>query len=100
VIRGRASFAEDGSVLVDGVKYKGKHTLIAVGGHPHIPKEIPGAELGTDSDGFFELKSLPKWETAFIYLFLIVFVLGNQLLSAPVTLQLSWVSIYSITDML
>jgi len=34
--------------------------LIAVGGHPHIPKEVPGAELGTDSDGFFEFKSLPK----------------------------------------
>ncbi|KAI6191440.1 Glutathione reductase [Aphelenchoides bicaudatus] len=61
LIRGRASFAEDGSVLVDGVKYKGKHTLIAVGGYPHIPKdEVPGAELGTDSDGFFEFKELPK----------------------------------------
>jgi len=60
LIRGRASFDEDGSVVVEGQKYRGKHTLIAVGGHPHIPKEIPGATLGTDSDGFFEFKELPK----------------------------------------
>jgi len=61
LIRGRAAFADDGSVVVDGVKYKGKNTLIAVGGYPHIPKsEVPGAELGTDSDGFFEFKELPK----------------------------------------
>jgi glutathione reductase (NADPH) len=60
LIRGRASFAEDGCVVVDGKKYKGKHTLIAVGGYPQIPKDVPGAELGTDSDGFFEFESLPK----------------------------------------
>ncbi|KAH7715179.1 glutathione reductase [Aphelenchoides avenae] len=61
LIRGRATFAEDGSVVVDGARYRGKHTLIAVGGHPYIPAaEIPGAELGTDSDGFFEFTDLPK----------------------------------------
>jgi glutathione reductase (NADPH) len=61
LIRGRATFAEDGSVEVDGARYRGKHTLIAVGGHPYIPAaEIPGAELGTDSDGFFEITDLPK----------------------------------------
>uniref|UniRef100_A0A915EII7 Glutathione-disulfide reductase n=1 Tax=Ditylenchus dipsaci TaxID=166011 RepID=A0A915EII7_9BILA len=27
---------------------------------PNHPKDVPGAELGTDSDGFFELKELPK----------------------------------------
>ncbi|CAD5229157.1 unnamed protein product [Bursaphelenchus okinawaensis] len=59
LIRGRAKLAEDGTVEVDGVKYKGKHTLIAVGGHPRIP-QLPGAELGTDSDGFFEFEDLPK----------------------------------------
>uniref|UniRef100_A0A183BHL3 glutathione-disulfide reductase n=1 Tax=Globodera pallida TaxID=36090 RepID=A0A183BHL3_GLOPA len=30
---------------------KGEHTLIAVGGAPRIPKDVPGAEYGTDSDG-------------------------------------------------
>ncbi|KAI6243929.1 Glutathione reductase [Aphelenchoides fujianensis] len=60
LIRGRGAFADDGTVEVDGVKYKGKHTLIAVGGHPHIPADVPGAEFGTDSDGFFEFTQLPK----------------------------------------
>lgn len=37
------------------------HTLIAVGGTPIIPKDIPGAEYGTDSDGFFRFDDLPKF---------------------------------------
>jgi glutathione reductase (NADPH) len=35
------------------------HVLIATGGHPRIP-EIPGAEHGITSDGFFELRSQPR----------------------------------------
>jgi len=36
--------------------------VIATGGHPVIPSddEIPGASLGTDSDGFFALEDQPK----------------------------------------
>jgi len=38
-----------------------KKLLIAVGGHPtKPPKNIPGAELGTNSDGFFEIEKQPK----------------------------------------
>lgn len=59
LIRGRGHFESDGSVSVNGQKYRGKHTLIAVGGHPTIPN-IPGAQYGIDSDGFFELEKLPK----------------------------------------
>lgn len=33
--------------------------MIAVGGEPTIP-DVRGAELGIDSDGFFELETLPK----------------------------------------
>lgn len=51
--------------LPDG---KGKYTLntdkicIAVGGHPIIPSDdkIPGASLGIDSDGFFDLEEQPR----------------------------------------
>lgn len=32
LIRGRGAFAEDGTVEVNGQKYRGRHTLIAVGG--------------------------------------------------------------------
>jgi glutathione reductase (NADPH) len=37
-----------------------KHICVAVGGHPTFPKDIPGAEHGIDSDGFFELEKQPK----------------------------------------
>uniref|UniRef100_A0A0N4Z0M4 Glutathione reductase n=1 Tax=Parastrongyloides trichosuri TaxID=131310 RepID=A0A0N4Z0M4_PARTI len=59
LIRGYGVFDEDGCVVVDGQKYRGKHTLIATGGKPKIP-QIPGANLGTDSDGFFDIEKLPK----------------------------------------
>ncbi|KAM0486024.1 hypothetical protein ACHAPX_000725 [Trichoderma viride] len=47
---------DDGSkVLVNA-----KKILIAVGGKPAPPPKIPGAELGTNSDGFFEIEKQPK----------------------------------------
>ncbi len=46
-------------VVVDGKVYSGDHVLIAVGGFPTWP-DLPGADLGIDSDGFFELDRLPK----------------------------------------
>lgn len=40
--------------------YTADRIVIAVGGAPTRPEGIEGAELGFDSDGFFELKELPK----------------------------------------
>ncbi|MDO4449701.1 MAG: glutathione-disulfide reductase [Moraxella sp.] len=45
----------DGTVEV----LSAEHILIATGGRPTRP-DIKGAELGIDSDGFFEWESLPK----------------------------------------
>ncbi|CAH0532226.1 Glutathione reductase [Vibrio stylophorae] len=59
VIRGFAKFVDANTVEVNGQHYSAKHILIAVGGRPTIPN-IPGAEHGIDSNGFFELKSQPK----------------------------------------
>ena len=39
--------------------FRGDHVLIATGGYPVIP-ELPGAEHGITSDGFFELEALPR----------------------------------------
>lgn len=47
---------EDGSVIT----IKAKKILLAVGGHPTIPKGIEGAEYGVNSDGFFDIADLPK----------------------------------------
>ncbi|CAG1961759.1 unnamed protein product [Fusarium graminearum] len=37
-----------------------KKILVAVGGKPTIPPEIPGSEYGTNSDGFFDISTQPK----------------------------------------
>lgn len=47
------------TIEVNGEHYTADHILIAVGGEPTIPN-IPGAEHGIDSNGFFELNEQPK----------------------------------------
>ena len=64
-IHGRASLTGTNTaevVLNDGTKQtiRAKKILLAVGGHPTIPPEIPGSEYGINSDGFFEIETQPK----------------------------------------
>lgn len=59
VISGRARFVDAHTISCDGQEYRGEHITIATGGYPTMPN-LPGAELGITSDGFFELPSLPK----------------------------------------
>ncbi|MCP5078352.1 MAG: glutathione-disulfide reductase, partial [Psychromonas sp.] len=59
VIKGFAKFIDKNRVEVDGKQYTAKHITIATGGRPTIPN-IPGAEFGIDSNGFFELTEQPK----------------------------------------
>ncbi len=58
-IAGDARFVDANTVLVDGVEYQAERLVVATGGQPMVP-EIPGAELGITSDGFFELESQPQ----------------------------------------
>ncbi|KAJ5901720.1 Glutathione reductase eukaryote/bacterial [Penicillium taxi] len=64
LIHGRAGFVEPKVIevaLADGsgtARYTAKHILIATGGRPSIP-DVPGAEHGITSDGFFEIEELP-----------------------------------------
>lgn len=37
-----------------------KNILVAVGGRPNAPPQIPGAEYGVNSDGFFDIERQPK----------------------------------------
>ena len=64
-IHGRATFTDSSTVSVrldsgERQTIKARTTLVAVGGHPNVPRHIPGAELGITSDGFFELERQPK----------------------------------------
>ncbi|WP_181388413.1 glutathione-disulfide reductase [Vibrio albus] len=58
VIKGFAKFVDNKTVEVNGEQYTADHILIATGGRPTIPN-IPGAEYGIDSNGFFELNEQP-----------------------------------------
>ena len=53
---------EKGEGLREEAVISADHIIIATGGRPNIPSddEIPGASLGTDSDGFFALTEQPK----------------------------------------
>ena len=58
-VRGAARFVDAHTVEVNGRRLSARHIVIATGGHPTLPN-LPGAQLGISSDGFFELETLPK----------------------------------------
>jgi glutathione reductase (NADPH) len=58
LIRGKATFADAHTVLVDGSPVAAERFVIATGGYPIVPR-LPGAELGITSDGFFDLEQRP-----------------------------------------
>ncbi|KAK7949019.1 uncharacterized protein PG986_009905 [Apiospora aurea] len=65
-VRGWAKLLSKNEVEVtmeDGAKetVRAKKILVAVGGNPTAyPSDIPGSDLGTNSDGFFDIETLPK----------------------------------------
>ncbi len=58
-VRGAARFVEPHTVEVNGQRLRAPHIVIATGGTPWVP-DLPGANLGITSDGFFELDTRPK----------------------------------------
>jgi glutathione reductase (NADPH) len=59
VLRGWARLLDAHTVDVAGRRLHGERILLASGGKPRRPK-VPGAELGIDSNGFFELAQRPE----------------------------------------
>ena len=57
-IRGRARFCAERRVRVDDEVYSAEHVIVATGGFPTVP-DLPGAEHGMTSDGFFLLERAP-----------------------------------------
>lgn len=58
-IEGFARFIDERTVEVNGERITADHITLATGGRPVLP-DIPGAEHGIDSDGFFALTEQPK----------------------------------------
>jgi glutathione reductase (NADPH) len=58
-IAGAARFVDPHSVAVGDALYSSDRIVIATGGRPIVP-DIPGAEHGITSDGFFELDKRPE----------------------------------------
>jgi glutathione reductase (NADPH) len=59
LIEGAAKFLDATTITVGGQQYTAERIVIATGGVPIIP-DIPGAEHGITSDGFFQLPERPR----------------------------------------
>jgi glutathione reductase (NADPH) len=59
LLNGYGKFVNNNTIEVNGEHYTADHIVVATGGAPTIP-DIPGAEYGIDSNGFFELRHQPK----------------------------------------
>lgn len=59
LIQGQARFVDAKTLEVNGETYTADHIVISTGGRPIVPTDIPGAEHGISSDGFFELEEQP-----------------------------------------
>ncbi len=60
--QGHARFVDPQTVEVGGERLRAKRILIATGSRPSWP-DIPGAEHGVDSDGFFDWEAQPDHVT-------------------------------------
>jgi glutathione reductase (NADPH) len=59
LLRGWGRLTGPNEVTVEGQSLRAQRVLLAMGGRPQRP-QVPGAELGIDSDGFFALASQPR----------------------------------------
>jgi glutathione reductase (NADPH) len=57
-VRGSARFLDAHRVEVNGETMSARHIVIATGGRSRVP-QLPGADLGITSDGFFALEARP-----------------------------------------
>ena len=59
LIAGRARFCDPHTLEVGDRRLSAERIVIATGGYPAVP-DLPGAEHGITSDGFFELEQRPR----------------------------------------
>lgn len=59
LIEGSAAFVDARTLSIGTLRCRADHIVIATGGRPRLP-ELPQAELGITSDGFFALSRQPR----------------------------------------
>jgi len=61
ILEGRVTLlGPDTVALSDGRRFQANHVLIATGAQPEAGPAIPGHDLAIDSNGFFDLQTLPR----------------------------------------
>lgn len=60
VVPGRGRILDPHTVEVDGRRFTTARILVATGGWPHVPSEIPGSELGITSNEALDLAEVPR----------------------------------------
>lgn len=58
-LHGKGVFVAPNTIDVCGTHYQAEHIIIATGGEPLIPNDMPGIQFAIDSDGFFSLAERP-----------------------------------------
>ncbi len=59
MVAANARFVDAHTLEADDVTYRAPHIAIATGSRPRV-LDLPGAQLGIDSDGFFKLRECPR----------------------------------------
>jgi glutathione reductase (NADPH) len=59
-IKGTANFISANKIRVGKDVFEGERIVVSTGSTPVYPEDIEGAEHGITSDGFFELREIPK----------------------------------------
>lgn len=59
LLNGHATFVDNNTLEINGQSFTADQIVISPGGRPTVP-DIPGAQHGIDSDGFFALEQQPK----------------------------------------
>lgn len=58
-LHGKGVFVNPKTIDVCGIHYQAEHIIIATGGEPILPNDMPGISYAIDSDGFFALAERP-----------------------------------------
>jgi glutathione reductase (NADPH) len=59
-LRGRARVVGPHEVEVDGVRHRARRILVATGGHPVLPADVPGIEHAITSNEIFDIDPFPR----------------------------------------